>query len=82
MPAQAIRQAVLLLAFLISAAGMGVTLLRGGDLLHATVTALWILPLAAVIVFQVFRLCFLVLSRTIREKQESDQVGAPDRSEG
>jgi hypothetical protein len=65
----ALRQAVLLLAFLVAFAVMILSLLRGSDLLHAAFAALCVLPIAAAVIHQVFRLWFLVLMNTIREKR-------------
>lgn len=76
MPAQAIRQAVLLLAFFVALLAMGLTMMRGADLLHAAFTGLWVLPVAALIIFHIFRLWFLVLSKTIREKHQSQNQEA------
>jgi len=81
----ALRQAVLLLAFLVAFAAMGLALLRGADLLHAAFVALWVLPVAAAVIHQVFRLWFLVLMNTIREKrlaqaEEEAAVAAQENS--
>lgn len=70
MPAQAIRQAVLLLAFFITIIAMGLSMLRGADLMHVAFTGLWVMPLSALIIFHIFRLWFLVLMKTIREKRD------------
>jgi hypothetical protein len=67
--AAAIRQAVLMLAFLVSLAAMGLSLVRGSDLLHAAFTALWVLPISSLVIYQVFRTWFLVLMRSVHEKQ-------------
>ncbi|MDX9981104.1 MAG: hypothetical protein RBU25_13845 [Lentisphaeria bacterium] len=69
----ALRQAVLLLAFLVAFAALCISLLRGSDLLHAAFAALVVLPIAAAVIHQVFRLWFLVLINTIREKRLAQQ---------
>ena len=81
----AIRQAVLLLALLVAMVAMGVAMLRGADLLHAAFTAMWVLPVAAGIIFQIFRSWFLVLVRSIQEKQaqaEADAAAAEAANQG
>lgn len=65
----ALRQAVLLLAFLVAFAAMGLTLLRGADLMHMALVGLCVLPVSAAVIHHVFRLWFLVLANTIREKK-------------
>jgi Zn-dependent protease with chaperone function len=73
MPHDAIRQAILLLAFAVATVAMFITWIRGGDLLHVAFTGLWMLPAAVLIIFQVFRLWFLVLRESIRQKQQQDE---------
>jgi hypothetical protein len=71
--AAALRQAVLIIAFLVSLAAMGISLARGSDLLHAAFTALWVLPISSFVIYHVFRTWFLVLMRSVQEKQMEEQ---------
>jgi len=78
--AAALRQAVLVLAFLVSFCALVTSLLRGSDLLHAAFVALWVLPISALVIYHVFRMWFLVLMRSIREvraRQEQQELAAP-----
>lgn len=76
--ATAMRQAVLLLAFLFALAAMILALFRGADLLHAAFVALWVLPVASAIIYQVFRTWFLVLMKSIHEKRLAQEQQAAE----
>ena len=76
--AAALRQAVLVLAFLVSFVALVISLLRGSDLLHAAFVALWVLPISALVIYHVFRMWFLVLMRSIQEmRARQDQQEPP-----